>query len=421
MEPFPVQLRQRVDIWSAGCVFSEAAVWSTFGRNRLLEYRRQREEEIRERLKEPGEQWFHDEKEVLETVRGIHENIARNQQPINQVTVNILRVVSNNMLLREDQRDTTARDIYTQFSRIIDTTRSTFGIHVMGSPSRKGESTKDDSDSDGPPKTPPNVPPGYISKSSEPSHVRANPYIRNSLVSQPAPLNQRRSNIPDLQVRTKFRPYHTQATNRKYKAQPAETSFGPFQFDSNSLYSLPDPPSPTSAGESSDANTDNLIPLNANAAYQETVSQSSNHEFRNTMDYVSLIRSRSRRDSLNHSHHHRNRSTRGSFNDPANLRGSQLPMAILSPSSSHDGTMPSRRTDKRISAAPQAQTHRNAPPQLLFSEALLWKERRKKTPYHPLPGDENLASLNVRDHVGVSVFQGMTCACAFADVLPRSL
>lgn len=404
MEPFPVQLRQRVDIWSAGCVFSEAAVWSTFGWNRLLEYRRQRQEEIKERLNCHGEQWFHDESEVLETVRSIHENIAQNSQPINQVTGHILKIVSNSMLLREARRDATARDIYTQFSRIIETMRSIFGVRIIGSPLREGENTKDDSDFDEPPKTPPNVPPGHISKSSQSSHVHASPDIRNSSVSRPAPLNKRRPHIPDLQILTAFRQHRTQTTNRNYQHQPTGTSFGPFQFDSGSLHSLPDPPSPTSAGQSSDANTDNLFPLNPNASYQDASSQPSNREYRNTMDHVSLTRSRSKRDSLTHSHHGRNRSTRGSFNDPANLQGAQLPMSTLSPSSSHDGTMPSRRTDERISAEPQAQTHPKAPPQLLLSEALLWKERRKKFPHHPLPGNENLASLNVRDHVGGSVF-----------------
>ena len=427
MEPFPVQVRQSVDVWSAGCVFSEAAVWSRFGWNRLLEYRRQRQEKIKERLQRAGENWFHCEGEVLETVHEIHESIARTPRLIDQVTVDILRIVSNHMLLSADQQRAFARDIYTKFSQIIDTTRSTLRNDRIISPSRKSENTEDVSDSDERPITPPSVPPGYISKSSESSHMHAYPDIHPSLVLRSTSLEKRRSNVPNLQTRIAFRQHHTEATTRKYQDRPNDTSFGPFEFGFNSLHNLPDPPSPTSSYQSSDINLENLYPLNTNA-YQETRGQPSNRVSRNTMDHLSLTRSRSTKETGTHPHHHRNRSTRGSFNDgsgdlhrsglpmptlspSADLQRFELPTATLSPSFSHNGTISSRRADKRISSESQAQQHQE-PPKVLLSEALLWKERRKKGLLAPLHGRENLSSLNKRDHVGGSLFHDMVCAWA---------
>ena len=428
MEPFPVQVRQSVDVWSAGCVFSEAAVWSRFGGNRLLEYRRQRQEEIKERLQRPGENWFHCEDKVLETVHEIHESIARTPRPIDQVTVDILRIVSNNMLLSADQQRAFARDIYTKFSRAIDTTRSTLRNDRIISPSRKSEDTEDVSDSDERPMTPPSVPPGYISKSSESSPMHAYPDIHPSSVLGSTSLKTRRSNVPNLHTRTAFRQHHTEATNRKYQDRPTNTSFGPFEFGFNGLHNLPDPPSPTSSYQSLDINPENLYPLNVNAAYQETRGQASNRNSRNTMDHVSLTRSRSTKETLTHPHHHRNRSSRSSFNDGSGeLHRSGLPMPTLSPSAdlqrfdlpmprlsssfNHNGTILPHRADKRFSSESQAQQHQE-PPKVLLSEALVWKERRKKGVLAPLRGRENLSSLNKRDHVGGPLFHNMVCAWA---------
>ncbi|KAL8792768.1 MAG: hypothetical protein Q9195_004655 [Heterodermia aff. obscurata] len=401
MEPFPVQVGQSVDVWSVGCVLSEAAVWSRFGWSRLREYRRQRQEEIKQRLNREGENWFHDEYKVLETVHDIHDNIAWKPRPVDQVIVNSLKIVRDTMLLSQNQRTASARHVYTQLSRVIDTTRSTFMDSRITYPPKDIE-TEDVSDSGERPMTPPSVPPGYTSKSSKPSRPHANPGIRTSLVSPLASLNTTRSNIPNLSNHIPSRRHHTQATNRNYRDQLADASFGPFQFDLDSLQNLPDPPSPASSYQSSDVNIENRFPLNANAAYRES-GQPSSRRFRNTVDPVSMTRSRSNRDVLTHSHHHRNRSTRGSFNGPlAILQGLEAPMPTPSPPSSHNGTILSPRVDIRSSTESQAQQQQEPPPQLLLSDALLWKERKKKGHNAPLHGRENLASLNVRDHVGGS-------------------
>ena len=388
----------------------------------MLEYRRRREEEIKELRNRSGEIWFHDEREVLETVRNIHAYIAGTPRlPVDLVTVEVLGVLDSKMLQSEARR-APARDVYIQLSRVIDTTRSTCMDGKVRGLSREVKEAEDVSDSEERPMTPPSVPPGYISKSSGPSHSHSSPGIR-TLVSWPASLNKPRPSIPNVGSQTTFRRHHTQATNRDYRDQPNDSSFGPFQFDMDSPHNVPDPPSPASSYQSSSIITEHRFPLNISAVHRGTNSQPSNNTPRNIMDPVPLTRSRSNQDALTHSHHRQHRSTRGSFNGSlAILRSSELPMPTPSPESNHNGTLFTRKIEQRIST--ESQAHRpqeDPPPELLLRDGLRWKENRKKRLHDPLHGRENLASLYIRDHVGGSLSRNKNLRVGVADSIFRSL
>ena len=397
IDPFPVSVKQSVDVWSMGCVFSEVAVWSRFGWNRLLEYRRQRQDEIKQRLDLNGEHWFHDEHNVLKTVQGIHDNIARSSRSVDQVIVNILRLVSTNMLLNEHERRASARNILTELTRVIDTTRKS--LNAMRS-SRDGNGAEDGSDSEERPITPPSVPPGYISESSEPSLKYARPNVGTSLFSPPAPLRMPRPNSSTLQAELAFHHHKTKVTNRNYQGQLIDKSFGPFHSDSNSLHSLPDPPNPASSYHSSDADAGSLSRTDGIRTHQGKGGQHSNREPENMVGNASLSRRHLAKGAMPTSHLFQSTPAQASSNDPLeSLQRSEVPIAATASPGSNGTTSP-RSADNPLSPNFQVKKHQEEPPQLSLSEGLLWREKRKQGLQNPLHGQENLASLNVRDHVG---------------------
>ena len=353
MDPIPVQVRQNVDVWSVGCVFSEAAVWSRFGWNHLLEYRCQRQEEIKKRLGLDGERWFHDEYNVLQTVHDIHEHIARSSQPVDQVMINVLRIVSNHMLLNEHQRSASARYLHNEFLRAIDTTCNTLMIG-QNSPSRNRDDVGVDGGSKERPMTPPSVPPGYIGEPRNSSPMPASPVIHSPMVPRPK----------NLHTKVAHRQHHTKAINTNESGQSTDVPFGPFESYSNSLHDLPSPPSPASSYQLSEGDTGNEFPLNAEPTHQG--------------------------------------------------------MSRQSPSPHHTRTRSARSVDKQALSKSPVQEQRAKPPQLALIEALLWKENRKKKLQDPLHGEENLASLNVRDHVSVWCPK-YDLRVSVADILSRSL
>ena len=68
-----LQITQKVDIWSAGCVLSEAAIWVSRGMRGLLEYRRRRKQETSEIPEFQDGDCFHDGERALRVVQEMHE------------------------------------------------------------------------------------------------------------------------------------------------------------------------------------------------------------------------------------------------------------------------------------------------------------------------------------------------------------
>ena len=117
-ERSPLQVGQNVDIWSAGCVFSEAAIWVVRGWEGLLEYRRRRRlaTERIPNFKNGG--CFHDGAEVLEVVKDMHDNLAEDIRPSDHVTTPTLTRLVKDMLT-EPQIRRSASSLYCISGRII--------------------------------------------------------------------------------------------------------------------------------------------------------------------------------------------------------------------------------------------------------------------------------------------------------------
>jgi hypothetical protein len=94
---------QAADIWSLGCIYSEAAVWIADGYNGVVEYRRQRIAEIGKMPDFKGRDCFHDGERVLKAVLDAHKDIALRLRRSDYITKDVLDSIAEEMLWEEDR------------------------------------------------------------------------------------------------------------------------------------------------------------------------------------------------------------------------------------------------------------------------------------------------------------------------------
>ncbi|KAJ4183440.1 hypothetical protein NW759_017083 [Fusarium solani] len=120
----------KVDIWSLGCVMSEAAIWIKCGRQGLENYRNGRIAETRTlpRFGQAGHGGcFHDGAQALSAVRTTHDWI-RNHCPDDTVTLQVLEMIETSMLVpQRDRQD--AQMLCERLAKIIQATSSGNGIN----------------------------------------------------------------------------------------------------------------------------------------------------------------------------------------------------------------------------------------------------------------------------------------------------
>lgn len=90
------------DIWSLGCLYSEAAMWIADGYKGLLDYREQRTSET-ERISFQGGSCFHDGKRVLGSVLEAHRDIEDRLRRSDYITKDVLDSMIDEMLWEEDR------------------------------------------------------------------------------------------------------------------------------------------------------------------------------------------------------------------------------------------------------------------------------------------------------------------------------
>ena len=415
METFPVQVRPDVDIWSTGCVFSEAAVWSRFGWNRVLEYRRRRQDEVKELLGLDGEHLFHGGHNVLGTVQDIHEHIIKNHRIIDHVTVEILRLLDD-MLLNENKPRYSAKQVFYKSKRVIKATREKFGVPATEVSSRKDEDTGNSDDPEERPKTPPSVPPGYVGGSGASFRKPASKRVGTSLARSMS-TNSARSYSPSLQSATAARQYHSRVKNGDRQNQQNGNSFGPYRSDSIGLHDLPNPPSSAISYQSSHIDRFNALsiktqdldhPQGYRRPHRETMGETSNKAGSIAPDKASLRRNQMEKKPSDHPRRYSVESSPSSFSNPSSpVQDPKLPTPPPSSSSNHRHQKPSPDADNHIPPEFKNQEHREEPkrPHLSLNEGLSWKEKMKRGYQSSLPGHENLTYLDERDHVGFNYFK----------------
>ncbi|KAF1810984.1 hypothetical protein P152DRAFT_73235 [Eremomyces bilateralis CBS 781.70] len=113
----PLEVSKSTDIWSLGCIFSEAAVWVVRGPNGLREYTALRKEQTSKCHIEESD-CFHDGKGVLDIVRKTHLDLGQEIRRSDKITLDALEVVED-MLLPSERRQSAAI-LWNAFSRILE-------------------------------------------------------------------------------------------------------------------------------------------------------------------------------------------------------------------------------------------------------------------------------------------------------------
>ena len=410
-DSFHVQVRPDVDVWSLGCVFSEAAVWSRYGWDRVLEYRCRRQEEVKQKLGVDGEHLFHDGYDVLKTVQEMHEEITRRPRSIDHVIVEILRFLNDNMLLTEDEPRHTAQQVYHRSKSIINKIREKHRVPATNAPSRKDEEAMSINDPEGRPMTPPSVPPGYISGSAANSHKPIGTRVGTSSSVRPMSMGSNTSHSPSLQQTLANRRYHSRERYDNRQNHQHDNQFGPFQSDSMGLHNLPDPPSPAISYQSSYTDRFNALSINTQdldsrehrRLHRETMGETSRSESI-APDKASLRRSKTEKNNSSHPGRYSIESFPNSISKPPSpISDPKLPTPPPSSSSNYHGSRSSMNVEHESSPSSKHQQREDAleRPFLSLTEGLEWKQKRKKGLLCSLHGQENLTYLDERDHVGL--------------------
>ena len=283
-------------------MFSEVAVWIHDGWPRVKEYRRQRSREIETRAAIRGEQIFHWENSISNTVQEAHRNILGRTFTSHWVVREIVEQLIDDMLQHEGRPN--ANYAFSKGKRIIEQRAKYFGLPRSSwsvadddaSAAEHGSSTMD------PPQLPPDI-------------------------------------TPDSSIWSSGRGRSTSWNPRTALVDAVVSS------DDNSL-------SPTTSIHSV-GNHRSLLLNRANIPMDARIPTSTQPR-------------------------------------PTNVPFSTVP----------------EPAHARVSAQPRSRREQALRPTLSIAEARSWKESKKRGERPELPGSENLASLNERDHVGRPAFRG---------------
>lgn len=138
----PAQMRQAVDIWSLGCVLSEAATWVVLGQKGIKIFEKvrseSRERAISEQLPSSLQSFkrgdfFHDGEGLLKEVLEWHKYLRR---PADEVTTSIIDLLDHQVLGDPTQR-ITIKDLCKQLDDIVKEQKSTPRRAILPGPSSK--------------------------------------------------------------------------------------------------------------------------------------------------------------------------------------------------------------------------------------------------------------------------------------------
>lgn len=165
IEQLALLVKQGVDIWSLGCIFSEIAVWVVHGKNGLSEYRRRRGMETAQIHDFRDGDCFHNGEHVLATVTDLHRTLARDKRLCDHVTGATVEMVTKEMLIEPDSR-TPAKSLNYRIKGILRDAE----IQLGRSASYADTGSVCGTDAQSPPRTPPEPPPNQIRSRSSKSH-----------------------------------------------------------------------------------------------------------------------------------------------------------------------------------------------------------------------------------------------------------
>ncbi|KAF1953576.1 hypothetical protein CC80DRAFT_141675 [Byssothecium circinans] len=155
-----LEANPKKDVWSLGCVFSEAAVWSVLGKKGLKEYRSERVTATVPRLKSTAyEGCFHDGDRVLHTVLDMHNRIRESRRRNDNVVHEAVTIIED--MLEEAHARPDAKHICERFSKILRNAKAmSSNVRSINSPGNPWPQCFDTgNETPGTRKTPPELPP----------------------------------------------------------------------------------------------------------------------------------------------------------------------------------------------------------------------------------------------------------------------
>jgi hypothetical protein len=115
------KITQAVDIWSLGCIYSEAAMWIVDGYKGIVDYRRQRMAKTDKIPNFKGGDCFHDGERVLKAVLDAHKDIEQRLRQSDYITKDVLDSMVEEMLWDEDRPS--AKALWRRAERVLTTAR----------------------------------------------------------------------------------------------------------------------------------------------------------------------------------------------------------------------------------------------------------------------------------------------------------
>ena len=392
-----------------GCVFSEAAVWARFGWERVCGYRDLRQDEIKSSTDLAGDYRFHDGRYVLQAVRDMHTEIAVKSRDMDHVTKEILQMLDQDMLLSEDKPRYPAKGVFQKSGSIIKQCRkSAKSATSQVPPEREGDHEITNNDFEGSPKTPNNVPPGYIRGSSPTAWRTTSSPVETISSARPVSLNTARSYSPIVRgVATSRQHFYSTSESESISQRSDSSSFGPFRSQSFDWHGMPEPPSPGSIkshesplGEFTGLSIDTRVhstPEGYQRPHRETIGGEPNKSGKLAAN-GNVLRRYQTEKLTSRNHQSNGLETSG----PRSAMQKPQPSAS-EPKSSNDSHLCISSPEARIEAEAPTPIHaiqeEPSRPHISLEEALRWKEKKKEGCRRLLPGHENLTYLDQRDHV----------------------
>lgn len=136
LEQSSLKAKQYIDIWSLGCVFSEAATWIAYGYEGIKQYRIRRKEDIDGPHDFRDGNCFHNGKDVFLVVVRWHEEMAEVLRGSDNITKTVVALVEQDMLVPSEFR-LTAQRLWEKTGRILKqaTQVTTDSVSIKSTPS----------------------------------------------------------------------------------------------------------------------------------------------------------------------------------------------------------------------------------------------------------------------------------------------
>jgi hypothetical protein len=118
MERGNLHVKQSVDVWSLGCVYSEVAVWVVRNKRDLERYRQNRQDETRRIYNFRDGGCFHNGKEMLQSVNNMHAQVFEDVRGSDHVTKSVIKKMIDEMLDNVEGRPT-AVQLWSKCQKIL--------------------------------------------------------------------------------------------------------------------------------------------------------------------------------------------------------------------------------------------------------------------------------------------------------------